>query len=95
MERIIDLHMHTTCSDGALSPFEIVDKAKENGVSTIAIADHDNTAAYTDELFAYAKEKGVEIIPAVEMSTHQKKIGVHVLGYNFFKFRDCVEWVNV
>lgn len=83
MERIIDLHIHTTCSDGALSPFEIVDKAKENGVSVIAIADHDNTSAYTQELFDYAKQNGVEIIPAVEMSTHQKKVGVHVLGYNF------------
>ena len=56
MERIIDLHMHTTCSDGALSPLEIVDEAKKNGVSTIAIADHDNTADYTDELFEYAKK---------------------------------------
>ena len=95
MERIIDLHMHTTCSDGALTPFEIVDKAKENGVSTIAIADHDNTAAYTDELFAYAKEQGVEIIPAVEMSTHQKKIGVHVLGYNFdLENKDMIETLS-
>ena len=83
MERIIDLHMHTTCSDGALSPLEIVDEAKKNGVSTIAIADHDNTAAYTDELFEYAKSQEIESLPAVEMSTHQGKIGVHVLGYNF------------
>jgi hypothetical protein len=54
--------MHTTCSDGALSPLEIVDEAKKNGVSTIAIADHDNTAAYTNELFEYAKSQEIEIL---------------------------------
>ena len=81
--KIIDLHIHTTRSDGALEPNEIIDQAVKNGVDTIAIADHDSTMAYTDELFAYAKEQGVNIIPAVEMSTRFKGVGVHVLGYNF------------
>lgn len=83
MERIIDLHIHTTCSDGALSPLEVIDEAKKNNVSVIAIADHDTIAAYTDEFFAYAKLNNIDVIQAVEMSTHQSKLGVHVLGYNF------------
>ncbi len=83
MEKIIDLHIHTVCSDGALTPKEIIDKAKANGVTTIAIADHDTIDAYTPQLFQYAKEQEIEIIPAVEISTKTKKSGLHVLGYNF------------
>ena len=83
MEKIIDLHIHTTCSDGALSPKQVVDESIKNGVDTIAIADHDTTAAYTEDLFNYAKEKGINLIPAVEISTKINKCGIHVLGYNF------------
>ncbi len=83
MERIIDLHIHTTCSDGALSPNEIIDEAKKNNVSVIAIADHDSTFAYTNEFISYAKLNSIQVIPAVEMSTKFKGVGVHVLGYNF------------
>lgn len=82
MEKIIDLHMHTNCSDGALSPKEIIDEAKKNGVSVIAIADHDTVEAYTEELFDYAKANDIKLIPAVEISTKIKKAGLHVLGYN-------------
>ncbi len=82
MEKIIDLHIHTTVSDGALTPKEVIDEAVKNGVSAIAIADHDTIEAYTEELMAYAKEKNVELIPAVEISTKTKKCGIHVLGYN-------------
>ena len=81
MEKIIDLHIHTNCSDGQLSPMEIIDKAVDNNVSVISIADHDTIDAYSDELFEYAKEKGIRIIPGVEISTKIKKCGIHVLGY--------------
>lgn len=47
----IDLHIHSTVSDGVLEPKEIIDEAYKNGVSVIAIADHDTIEAYTDELF--------------------------------------------
>lgn len=83
MEKIIDLHIHTNCSDGALTPKEIIDEAAKNKVSVIAIADHDTVEAYTDDLFAYAKEKNIKIIKAVEISTKADKAGIHVLGYNF------------
>ncbi len=83
MMKKIDLHIHTNCSDGELTPIEVVDKAVCNGVSVISIADHDTVDAYSDELFQYANSKGIKIIPAVEISTKTKKCGIHVLGYNF------------
>lgn len=82
MEKKIDLHIHTNKSDGKLSPKEVIDEAVKNKVSTIAIADHDTIEAYNDELFNYAKERNINLIPSVEISTKTKKCGIHVLGYN-------------
>ena len=81
MEKI-DLHIHTNCSDGSLTPFEVIDKALENRVTTISIADHDAVDAYSKELIEYAKEKGINLIKGVEISTKISKCGIHVLGYN-------------
>ena len=83
MTKRIDLHIHTTISDGALTPKEVIDEAVKNGVAVISIADHDTIDAYTDEIFEYAKSKNIKLIPAVEISTKTKKSGIHVLGYNF------------
>ena len=83
MKKIIDLHVHTNCSDGSMTPKEVIDEAVKNGVSVISIADHDTIDAYSDELFQYAAAKNVKIIPAVEISTKTGKCGFHVLGYNF------------
>ena len=83
MGKLIDLHMHTNVSDGAFSPKEVIDEAKKNGVSLISITDHDIIDEYTDELFDYAKSKGIEIIPGIEISTKSHGVGIHVLGYNF------------
>ena len=82
MQKRIDLHIHTIVSDGMLTPKEVIDEAHRNGVSIIAIADHDTVDAYNDELFEYAKSKNIKLINAVEISTKTKKAGVHVLGYN-------------
>lgn len=82
MEKRIDLHIHTTVSDGALTPKEVIDEAYKNGVSVISIADHDTVDAYNTELFEYAESKNIKLINAVEISTKAKKAGVHVLGYN-------------
>lgn len=83
MSKRIDLHIHTTMSDGALTPKEVIDEAVKNRVSTIAISDHDTIEAYNDDLFLYAKIKNIKLISAVEISTKINKAGVHVLGYNF------------
>ena len=88
----IDLHIHTTMSDGAFTPKEVIDEAYKNGVSVMAIADHDTIESYTDELFDYAESKNIKLIPAVEISTKASKAGVHVLGYNFnWKDSNCKE----
>lgn len=83
MATIIDLHMHSTCSDGVLTPTQMIDKAVANKVKYLSIADHDTIMAYTPEFFEYAKSKGITLIPAVEMSTKFEGIGVHLLGYSF------------
>ncbi len=82
MEKIIDLHIHTTCSDGELTPREVIDMAIKNKVSVISITDHDTIGAYEKELFDYAKDNNIKIIPGVEISTKNDKCGIHVLGYN-------------
>lgn len=82
MKRRIDLHIHTTISDGYLSPKEVIDEAVKNDVLDIAIADHDTIDAYSKELVDYAKSKNVNLISAVEISTQGKKAGIHVLGYD-------------
>lgn len=83
MPTIIDLHIHTTMSDGVYTPKEVIDEAKRNGVKIIAIADHDTTQAYTQDLFEYAEKNDVKLINAVEISTKAQKAGIHVLGYGF------------
>ena len=79
----IDLHMHTTISDGKLMPKEIIDEAVKNGVTTMSITDHDSTEAYTSEIIQYAKNQGIQLIPGVEISTRTEKTKIHVLGYNY------------
>lgn len=83
MSTSIDLHMHSTFSDGSLSPEQIIDKAKQNGVKMLSITDHDTLQAYSKELFDFATKKGITLIPGVEISTKLNKAGIHVLGYNF------------
>ena len=77
----IDLHIHTTASDGTLSPKEVVDLAIETGLSAIAITDHD-TVAGVEEAIEYAKDKPIKVIPGVEISTNLGRQEVHMLGYN-------------
>jgi predicted metal-dependent phosphoesterase TrpH len=75
-----DLHMHTTFSDGMLSPYELVKKCKQRGLSVIAITDHDSVSAFPDAI-AYGKEFGVEVIPGVELSAMHGDRDIHILGY--------------
>ena len=83
MKKRIDLHIHTTKSDGALTPKDVIDEAYKNGVSAMAIADHDTIESYNEEIFKYAEDKNIKLISAVEISTKINKCGIHVLGYNF------------
>ena len=64
---IIDLHSHTTASDGEFKPKELIDKAIQEKVSVLAITDHD-TIDSLDEAIDYAKNKEIEIVPGIEFS---------------------------
>lgn len=77
-----DLHCHTTCSDGSLSPKEIVRLAKQIGLSGLSITDHDTIEAYKLAL-PEANELGIELVPGVEFSAVYEEASVHILGYAF------------
>jgi 3',5'-nucleoside bisphosphate phosphatase len=76
----IDLHTHTTASDGALSPTELVRRAGRLALTVLAITDHDSTEG-VDEATAAGQALGVEIIPGVEINCDVPGNEVHVLGY--------------
>lgn len=76
----IDLHIHTTFSDGTLSPEEVVRLAKEKGLSAISITDHDEIGGI--EFAMKSGEKyGIEVIPGVELSAKREDKSIHILGY--------------
>ncbi|HUX61737.1 MAG TPA: PHP domain-containing protein [Ignavibacteriaceae bacterium] len=86
----VDLHTHTTHSDGALTPTELVKKAKDSGIDVLSITDHDNLAGFT-EASEYGKEIGVEVIPGVEISTDVEDKEVHILAYFVEPFNEELE----
>jgi len=75
-----DLHMHSTASDGALSPEQLVRLALESGVNGIALTDHD-TVEGLDETGRLAEAAGLRFIPGIELSIQEKDEDVHMLGY--------------
>lgn len=79
---MIDLHLHTTSSDGRLTPAALVDRAAQAGLRTIAITDHDTTAAL-DEARAHAAGAGVDIVTGIELTSVYGGRDVHILGYGF------------
>ena len=81
MNNSIDLHLHSTSSDGIYKPAELVKIAHDAKIAVIAIADHDSVDGI-NEAVAAAVEFGITIIPAVELSVEYEKYhDVHLLGY--------------
>lgn len=76
----LDLHIHTTASDGAWSPEQVVRGARRGGLDVIAIADHDTVAA-VQSARAVAVELDVQVIPALEASSTWENREIHILGY--------------
>lgn len=76
----IDLHVHTTASDGTLTPAEAVVHARLLGLRAIAVTDHDTPAGLPEAVNAGA-ELGVEVVPGIEISVDWHGRGIHVLGY--------------
>lgn len=77
--KLIDLHTHSNCSDGSMTPTELVAHAATRGLSAIALSDHD-TVAGVDEAVEAGKHYGVEVVPAIEFSV-QSDTETHILGF--------------
>ena len=78
---LIELQSHSTVSDGQLAPAEVVARAAEAGVTTLALTDHDAIAGVADAAAA-AERLGLELVPAIEMScVHEYAEDLHVCGY--------------
>jgi len=77
---MLELHTHTTRSDGSLTPTELVNFAVEQGVKALAITDHDTMAAW-EEATTAATAYELEIIPGLELSTVYNGRSMHILGF--------------
>lgn len=75
-----DFHIHSTASDGALKPEEVVLFAKKRNLDIISLTDH-NTVAGVEAAVKCGKTHGIKVIPALELSTRYKGIRIHILGY--------------
>lgn len=79
---MIDLHTHTTCSDGTDTPFALVKKALAAGITTLAITDHDSTAGWSEAISALQPQ--IELVLGAEISCLTSDgISVHMLGLLF------------
>ena len=79
---MIDLHTHTTASDGRCSPAELVTRCQAASVQVLSVTDHDTTAGLSDAAAACDKA-GIELIPGIEITAVADGVDVHVLGYFF------------
>jgi len=76
---LIDLHVHSSVSDGSYSPAQLIDVAAEQGIGVIALCDHDTTAGITD-FTRYGSIKHITAIPGVEISATWENGNCHILG---------------
>ena len=77
---LVDLHTHSNASDGRLSPTELLQNAAAAGVDLLSITDHDTIAGIATLENTTARH--CTVIPGIELSTHWRKIGIHVVGLN-------------
>ena len=97
MNGFVDLHTHTTASDGTESPTQVVSKARRLGLVGVAITDHD-TIHGVDEGLRAGTNLGIEVVPGVEISCNWKTHHVHLLGF-YINPRDeglisLLEWMR-
>ena len=76
---MVDLHVHSVFSDGTLTPAELIALAQENGVTAVALCDH-NTVAGLPSFLTAAEGSGVQAVPGVEFSTEYRGKELHILG---------------
>jgi len=84
----VDLHIHTTCSDGAYTPAEVIELGRRSGLPALAITDHDTIDALEPACRA-AAGAAIEVIPGIEITTQLQGRTLHLLGY-FFRPEDRV-----
>ena len=93
----IDLHLHSTESDGRLTPAELVELAHRNGVRRLALTDHDTTGGVAAAIEA-GRRLGLEVIPGIELSADVEGGDVHMLGlflrFEESAFQDKVAWLR-
>ena len=77
---MIDLHMHTTASDGTLDPTELVERARSVGIRTLSVTDHDTMAGVAEAAEAAAAH-GMEFLPGIEITAVDNRRDVHMLAY--------------
>jgi hypothetical protein len=77
----VDLHSHTTASDGTLSPRELVAAAARHGVTVLAVTDHDSTDGLAEAMAEAAQHPPLTIVPGLEINCDVEGAEVHVLGY--------------
>ena len=83
----VDLHLHTTNSDGTLSPAELIQLCARRGLTVVAVTDHDSTEGIPEALKAAQQHSGLTVIPGIELSTDVPGAEVHLLGY-FVDYQD-------
>jgi 3',5'-nucleoside bisphosphate phosphatase len=76
----VDLHVHTTHSDGSYTPAQVVDLARRAGLAALAVTDHDTLGGVTAAM-EVAAGSGVEIVPGVEITSEYRGRELHLLGY--------------
>ena len=79
MTQVFDLHCHSTASDGALAPAELVKRAHEHGVTSLALTDHDTTEGLA-EAQSCAIATGIKLIPGIELSASWRGQCFHIVG---------------
>lgn len=78
--RWVDLHLHSTASDGVYAPAKLIELAATRGLSAVALTDHDTTAGLP-EAAAAARVHGIEFVPGIELSARYGARLIHILGY--------------
>lgn len=97
MSRWVDLHMHTTHSDGTLSPRQLLRRCKEKNLSCVAVTDHDTVSSF-EESRDEAARQGLECLSGIEISVNFEPGTLHILGYLFDpanpEFLSCLEKIQ-
>src|SRR5215813_11552181 len=81
MPGAVDLHTHTTASDGTYSPTELVEEAARRGLRFLAVTDHDSTEALPEAMAVAESHRPLEILPGIEINCDVEGAEIHILGY--------------